>query len=70
MKIKSTFLFDEIANAKLESIACKTGQSKSEVLRHALTLYDYLLQNAYFDTRHDQRYLTFIIDHEYTDVYF
>ena len=42
MKIKSTFSFDKIADAKLKDIAKNTRTTKSEVLRRALTLYDYI----------------------------
>ena len=53
MKTKSTFSFDKAANAKLQNIANSSSTSKSEVLRRAITLYDYLLQNA-----HDEGHLT------------
>jgi predicted transcriptional regulator len=42
MAVKSTFSFNEAADQKLNELADKLKISKSELLRRAITLYDYL----------------------------
>lgn len=39
---KTTFTFNEDATGRLDELAGKKGTSKSEILRRAITLYDYL----------------------------
>ncbi len=43
-KVRSTFSFNEQASNKLNQLASSTGVGKSEVLRRALALYEYMLQ--------------------------
>ena len=40
--MKSTFSFDEAVVNRLNELAAKKGVSKTEILRRAITLYDYL----------------------------
>lgn len=42
---KTTFTFDNSVTERLEGIAQKKQISKSEVLRRAVTLYDFLEEN-------------------------
>ena len=39
---KTTFTFNEDVTGRLDELAGKKGTSKSEILRRAITLYDYL----------------------------
>lgn len=41
-QLKSTFSFDAAAEQKLRELAESKGVTKSEVLRRAIALYDYL----------------------------
>ena len=39
---RTTFSFDQTVNAKLADLAKRQGTTKTEILRRAITLYDYL----------------------------
>lgn len=43
---RSTFSFDEQAYAKLSELASTSGVPKTEILRRAIAVYDYLLNEA------------------------
>ena len=40
--VKSTFVFDQAADSKLRDLADRKSVSKTEILRRAIALYDYL----------------------------
>jgi len=43
---RTSFSFDNKVNSRLDRLAADGGTSKSEILRRAITLYDYLENEA------------------------